>query len=74
MDYGGTTAFEATKRRGKPSIRGLRITEHDVLEALAAGMSYQRILWEFPCRTEQDILACLAFAEPRERKLEIRNE
>ena len=73
MDYAGIITIEAGKRGGKPCIRGLRITVYDVLEALAAGMSHEQILNEFPYLTEQDILACLAFAADRERKLEILN-
>jgi len=71
MDYSGIITIEPGKRGGKPCIRGLRITVYDVLEYLASGMSHQEILAEFPYLTEQDLLACLAFAADRERKLEI---
>ena len=50
-------------------IRGLRITVYDVLEYLAAGMSEDEILEDFPELTRDDIRACLAFAADRERKL-----
>jgi uncharacterized protein (DUF433 family) len=73
MDYSGIITMEPGKRSGKPCIRGLRITVYDVLEYLASGMSHPEILVEFPYLTEQDILACLAFAADRERKLEIIN-
>jgi uncharacterized protein (DUF433 family) len=73
MDYSGIITMEPGKRSGKPCIRGLRITVYDVLEYLASGMTHQEILAEFPYLTEQDILACLAFAADRERKLEIIN-
>jgi uncharacterized protein (DUF433 family) len=56
---------------GKPCIRGLRITIHEVLESLASGMTHQDILKEFPYLTEEDIRACLMFAADRERKLEM---
>ena len=56
-------------RGGKPCIRGMRITVYDVLEYLAAGMSHEEILKDFPYLTEEDIRACLAFAADRERKL-----
>ncbi len=55
-------------RGGKPCIRGLRITVYDVLEYLAAGMSEDEILRDFPDLTREDIRACLAFAGDRERK------
>jgi uncharacterized protein (DUF433 family) len=49
---------------------GLRLTVHDVLGYLAAGMTHEQILADFPYLTEQDILACLSFAAERERKVE----
>jgi len=71
MDYQGIITIEPGKRAGKPCIRGMRITVYDVLGYLAAGMTHQEILADFPYLTEQDILACLAFAADRERNLEI---
>ena len=62
MDYSQIITIEAGKRRGKPSIRGLRITVSDVLDYLASGMSHEQILHDFPYLTEEDIQACLAFA------------
>ncbi len=54
---------------GKPCIRGLRITVYDVLDYLAAGMSEEEILANFPDLLSEDIRACLAFAADRERRL-----
>jgi len=71
MDYRGIITIEPGKRSGKPCIRGLRITVYDVLSYLAAGMTHQQILADFPYLTEQDILACLAYAADRERRLEL---
>lgn len=45
------------------------MTVTDVLEYLAAGMTHQELLADFPDLTEEDIRACLAFAADRERKL-----
>lgn len=56
-------------RFGKPTIRGTRITVEDVLSYLAAEMSEQEILADFPQLTHEDIRACLAFAAARERRL-----
>lgn len=70
MDYSGIITIEPGKRGGKPCIRGLRITVYDVLENLASGMTHTEILKEFPYLTENDILACLAYAADRERKSE----
>lgn len=69
MDYRERITIEPGKRGGKPCIRGLRITVYDVLDNLAAGMSEQEILSDFPDLTPEDIRACLAFAADRERKL-----
>jgi uncharacterized protein (DUF433 family) len=71
MDYRKIITIEPGKRSGKPCIRGLRITVYDVLSYLAAGMTHQQILEDFPYLTEEDILACLAFAADREKSLEI---
>ena len=69
MDYREIITIEPGKRSGKPCIRGMRITVYDVLEYLAAGMSEDEIVADFPELTRQDIRACLAFAADRERKL-----
>ena len=58
------------KRFGKPCVRETRITVYDVLGWLSAGMTYNDILADFPELTQQDILACLAFAAQRERTLQ----
>lgn len=67
MDYTGIITLEPGKRSGKPCIRGLRITVYDVLSYLAAGMSMEEILSDFPMLTHEDILACLSYAADRER-------
>ncbi|HXJ12452.1 MAG TPA: DUF433 domain-containing protein [Candidatus Limnocylindrales bacterium] len=71
MKYEDIITIEPGKRAGKPCIRGLRITVYEVLSMLANGMSYAQLLEEFPDLTEQDILACLAYAADRERKVEL---
>lgn len=70
MDYTQIITVEQDKRSGKPCIRGLRMTVTDVLGYLAAGMTHEEILRDFPYLNEQDIRACLAFAADRERQLE----
>jgi uncharacterized protein (DUF433 family) len=69
MEYRDRITIEPGKRGGKPCIRGLRITVHDVLEYLASGMTEAEILHDFPDLTREDIRACLAFAADREKKL-----
>jgi uncharacterized protein (DUF433 family) len=62
--------IEPGKRSGKPCIRGLRITVYDVLSYLAAGMTPDAILADFPDLESEDIIACLAFAAERERQIQ----
>ena len=58
------------KRFGKPCVRDTRITVYDVLGWLSVGMSHEEIIADFPELTQQDILACLAFAAKREHSLQ----
>ena len=69
MDYRKIIAIEPGKMGGKPCIRGMRMTVYDVLDYLASGMREDEILHDFPDLTRDDILACLAFAADRERRL-----
>ena len=68
MDYKKILTIEPGKRGGKPCIRGMRITVYDVLSYLAAGMTHAEILADFPCLTEEDILACLSYAADLEKQ------
>lgn len=68
MDYRERITIEPEKRAGKPCIRGLRITVYEILEYLAAGMTEDQILADFPDLERDDIRACLAYAADRERK------
>jgi uncharacterized protein (DUF433 family) len=47
---------------GRPCIRGMRIRVSDVLDMLAAGMSADDILRDYPYLEREDIAACLQFA------------
>ncbi len=67
MSYKEYITVEPGKRGGKPCIRGLRITVYDILEQLAAGVSAEEIVEDFPELTLEDIHASLSFAADRER-------
>jgi uncharacterized protein (DUF433 family) len=67
--YADIITIEPGKRGGRPTIRGMRIAVADVLGWLAAGMSHEQILSDYPELTEDDIRACLAYAADRERRL-----
>jgi len=69
MNYREIITIEAGKRGGRPCIRRMRIAVEDVLGWLAAGMSHREILDDYPELTEDDILACLAYAADRERRV-----
>ena len=69
-NYHNIIRINSEKRFGKPCVRETRITVYDVLGWLSAGMTYNEILADFPELTQQDILACLAFASQRERTLQ----
>ncbi len=47
---------------GKPTIRNMRFTVSQMLELLAAGMSYDEILADYPFIEQEDINACLRYA------------
>lgn len=66
-DYHAVIGIEPGKRSGKPVVRGMRITVYDVLSYLAAGMTAQEIVADFPYLTLEDIQACLSYAADRER-------
>ena len=67
VPYEQILTLEPDKRGGQPCIRGMRITVYDVLSYLAAGMTYDELLADFPYLTRDDILACLAYAADQER-------
>jgi uncharacterized protein (DUF433 family) len=69
--YSEIINIDPNKRFGKPCVRTTRITVYDVLSWLANGMKTEEIISDFPELIEEDILACLAFAADRERRVKI---
>jgi uncharacterized protein (DUF433 family) len=67
MKWQGIITLEPGKRGGRPCVRHMRITVADVLGWLAAGMTHEEILSDYPELTEDDIRACLSYAADRER-------
>lgn len=47
---------------GHPCIRGMRIRVKDILDLLAAGVSPETILQDYPYLDKEDIQAALEFA------------
>ena len=50
---------------GKPIIRGMRFAVADVLGYLAAGMTQEEILSDFPYLDKEDITAALLYAQKK---------
>lgn len=48
---------------GKPCIRGMRIRVTDILDLLAAGLSFEKILDEMPDLESEDISAAILYAK-----------
>ena len=71
MNYSDYISVNPNIRFGKPCIIGTRISVYDVLSWLAAGMSFEEIISDFPQVNKERILACLSFAADKERKLKI---
>jgi uncharacterized protein (DUF433 family) len=69
LTYHEIITIEPGKRSGRPAVRGMRIAVADVLGWLAAGISHEQIVTDYPELTEDDIRACLAYAADRERRL-----
>jgi uncharacterized protein (DUF433 family) len=68
MKYSDRITIQSERRRGKPCVRDSRIVVEDALSYLAAGMTVEEILDDFPALEREDVLACLEFAADRERK------
>ncbi len=68
MDYRENIVIDPEVRFGKPCVRGTRISVGDVLGFLAAGMSPDAIVEEYPTLTVEGIRACLAYAADREAR------
>lgn len=71
VDYRKHITIDPAIRSGKPCVKGTRITVYDVLGYLAAGMTVEQVVTDFPTLKPEDVRACLAFAADRERKLAV---
>ncbi len=62
MNYVDRITFNPKQCGGRPCIRGMRIRVKDVLELLAAKVSWVDILSDYPDLEEEDIQACIEYA------------
>jgi uncharacterized protein (DUF433 family) len=70
VNYQNIITRNPNKRFGKPCVRETRISVYDILNWLANGMTFENIVEDFPELSENDILACLAYAADKEHKIE----
>lgn len=71
VDYKQYIEVDPNVRFGKPVLKDTRITVYDVLQWLASGMTHQEIIEDFPQLSEEQILACLAYAANKERIIKV---
>ena len=69
MPWQDLITVDPAVRSGKPCLKGTRITVFDVLKYLAGGMDEATIIADFPVLTREHILATIAYAAARERRL-----
>jgi uncharacterized protein (DUF433 family) len=62
MKYFERITVDPNQCGGRPCIRGMRIRVKDVLDLLAAGVSEQIILQDYPYLEPDDIRAVLEYA------------
>ena len=49
--------------RGKPCIRGMRVTVEAIVGLIASGKTIDKVLADYPYLEREDILEALAYAE-----------
>lgn len=62
MDLQNRISINPKICHGQPCIKGTRILASNILAALSENLSTDEILQDFPGITQEDIQACLAFA------------
>lgn len=58
----GKIVVDTRVMAGKPVVKGTRITVEAIIERLAAGMTIDEILDDFPNLKKEDILAALEYS------------
>ncbi len=65
MTWQDRTTINPEQCGGRPCIRGMRIRVIDILDLLAAGLTHEQILIDFPDLEGQDIVAAIRYASQR---------
>ena len=68
MDWRDRIVTDPAILVGKPVIKGTRISVELILERLANGWTFERVLESYPHISRDDIQAALAFAADRLRE------
>ena len=71
MNYKEYISINPHIRFGKPCLTGTRISVGDVLSWLASDMTPKEIIHDFPQLRKEEILACLAYAADRRRRVKV---
>ena len=61
-DWTGRIEINPEVMLGKPVVAGTRIPVEDILRKLAANMSFEEVLRDYPRLSREDIQAALAYA------------
>jgi uncharacterized protein (DUF433 family) len=69
VDYRNVITIDPAKKGGHACVRNMRIAVSDVLGWLSCGMSIEQIVDDYPELSAGDVMACLAYAADRERRL-----
>jgi uncharacterized protein (DUF433 family) len=62
MDYEGRITTNPKIMRGKPIIKGTRLTVELILKKLSEGMNIDDLLKAYPHLKKEDVLACLSYS------------
>jgi len=65
MSWKGRIVVDPAVLIGKPVVHGTRLSVDFIVGLLAEGWSHAAILKSYPGLTEEDIRACLAYAQDR---------
>ena len=71
MSYQKFISINPHIRFGKLCVTGTRIAVYEVLSWLSSGMTFEEIISDYRELSERQILACLAFAADRKRRVNI---
>lgn len=58
---------------GKPVIKGTRIPVYLILNLLANGYDFDKIIKAYPVLTRQDVEAAIRYSEDRMKRVEVRS-